>query len=310
MLKLRFKNNKHNAVWLVEPKVSVGRSAGNDLVVDDPDVGDHHIEILVKHENLTLVNTSGSDKVSVNGQPVEKSAPLNIDDVVTVGDTALQVVDPKLEQRPNKPAPKPTEERKTGWALKANSAALGNRVYQLKAMTLVGRSNECDITLAAAHLSRRHVQLSVQDGLLFAKDLGSANGTYLNGERITEARVRRGDELRFDTLSFGVIGPADDMDKTTVRPLPTVNTAGMEPSAAATAAQPQARARAESLGESKSAKPKSTAAQPSQQRQASGAATMQEPAGAGKSKALWLLLVLVVIGGVAAVVAWQRGMLG
>jgi pSer/pThr/pTyr-binding forkhead associated (FHA) protein len=55
------------------------------------------------------------------------------------------------------------------------------------------------------------------DGLLFVKDLGSANGTFLNGKQIVESRVKRGDELRFDALSFGVIGPADDLAKTTVR---------------------------------------------------------------------------------------------
>jgi pSer/pThr/pTyr-binding forkhead associated (FHA) protein len=57
----------------------------------------------------------------------------------------------------------------------------------------------------------------VLDGLLFVKDLGSANGTFLNGKQIVESRVKRGDELRFDALSFGVIGPADDLAKTTVR---------------------------------------------------------------------------------------------
>jgi pSer/pThr/pTyr-binding forkhead associated (FHA) protein len=82
---------------------------------------------------------------------------------------------------------------------------------------VVGRSNECDITLSTAHLSRRHAKLFVDNGLLYVKDLESSNGTYLNGKRITEARVMRGDELRFDALSFGIIGPTDDIDKTTLR---------------------------------------------------------------------------------------------
>ena len=60
----------------------------------------------------------------------------------------------------------------------------------------------------------------MKEGLLYVKDLGSSNGTYVNGQRIQEARVKRGDDLRFDTLSFGVIGPSDDLDKTTVRTVP------------------------------------------------------------------------------------------
>src|SRR5690606_30727816 len=94
---------------------------------------------------------------------------------------------------------------------------LANRVFPLAENNTVGRSSDCDISLSAAHLSRRHAQLQVVDGLLFVKDLGSANGTFLNGKQVAEARVKRGDELRFDTLSFGVIGPADDLAKTTVR---------------------------------------------------------------------------------------------
>lgn len=69
----------------------------------------------------------------------------------------------------------------------------------------------------------------MRDGLLFVTDLGSANGTYLNNRRITESRVRRGDELRFDTLSFSVVGPADDLNETTVRPAVSIPSAKSGP---------------------------------------------------------------------------------
>jgi pSer/pThr/pTyr-binding forkhead associated (FHA) protein len=216
MLKIRFKNNKNNTVWLVEPKVTIGRLATNDLVVDDPDVADTHLEILVEHENLTLKNLVPNQPVKLNKESITKLCTLKSNDVITVGSTELEVIDPKLEGRPQEP--KVNRSIMSGWALKANHTALGNRVYQLSETTVIGRSSECDIVLSAAHLSRRHVRLQVIDGLLFVKDLGSANGTFLNGKQVVEARLKRGDELRLDTLSFGVIGPADDLTKTTVRP--------------------------------------------------------------------------------------------
>lgn len=224
MLKIRFKNNKYNAVWLVEPKVSIGRLITNDLVVDDIEVADSHIEVLVEHEQLTLKNLVPEKPVKVNDEEVTSICTLKPDDVITLGGVELQVVDPKREPKDavveagnvtqlRTPAPKAT-----GWALKANHTALANRVFPIKEMTVVGRATECDISLAAAHLSRRHAQLQVLDGLLYVKDLGSANGTYINGKQVMEARVKRGDELRFDTLSFGVIGPTtDDLAKTTIR---------------------------------------------------------------------------------------------
>ena len=246
MLKIRFKDNKYNAVWLVEPKITIGRSATNALVIDDPVAGDVHVEVLVEHENLTLKNLLPASPVRVNDIEVTGACELKPDDLICIGAVELIVVDPKRESkvqaqeasnttqlRPSKP---------TGWSLKANHAALANRVFPLKEVTVIGRSSDCDISLAAAHLSRRHAQLQVVDGLLFVKDLGSANGTFLNGKQVTEARVKRGDELRFDALSFGVLGPADDMTKTTVRKLPSRDE---QPRAAEKPADPRARGRAE-----------------------------------------------------------------
>ncbi len=224
MLKIRFKNNKYNAVWLVEPKVTIGRHTSNDLVVDDPAVADHHLEVLVDHENLTLKNLVPDQPVKVNQEPVSGQCSLRPEDIIALGGFELQVIDPKREPRPAAPVAEDNgnvtqlrSAKTTGWALKANHAALASRVFPLGETMVIGRSSDCDISLSAAHLSRRHAQLQVLDGLLFVRDLGSANGTFLNGKPVVEARVKRGDELRFDTLSFGVIGPADDLAKTSVR---------------------------------------------------------------------------------------------
>lgn len=218
MLKLRFVDNTHNAVWLVEPKVTLGRAAGCDVLLDHRDIQPLHAEIRVNYEQLHLLLLSDAVPVLLNGRvvPQKKLVILRPKDIIRIADTELQVIDPKQDSQPVPTLPR--QEPTTGWALKANHAALANRVFPVKASMVVGRSKECDLSLAAAHLSRRHAELSVRDGLMYVRDLGSANGTYVNGQRVTEARVKRGDELRFDTLSFGVIGPADDLDKTTVRP--------------------------------------------------------------------------------------------
>lgn len=224
MLKIRLKDNKYTAVWLVEPKITIGRSASNALVIDDPLVGDVQLEILVDNENLTLRNLLPALAVIVNGQKVTTTCELKPDDRIALGAAELIIIDPKREARaPAEQQPVANTQvrapKATGWSLKANHASLANRVFSLKEITTIGRSSDCDISLPAAHLSRRHAQLQVVDGSLFVKDLDSANGTFLNGKRVVEAKVKRGDELRFDSLSFGVMGPADDLAKTTVRKL-------------------------------------------------------------------------------------------
>jgi len=248
MLKLRFKNNKHNAVWLVEPKVVIGCHSGCDLVLDDPQVEARHLEILVEHEVIELRPLVASKVLSLNGQTVDDTVarPLKVNDSFTIAGVELEVIDPKVERGP---APTVTRLNETsGWALKANHSALANRMFALKSEMVVGRSKECDITLAAAHLSRRHAMLLVKNGLLYVKDLGSSNGTYVNGKRIVEARVKRGDELRFDSLSFGVIGPADELDKTTVRSAP--NPAPVKPALKSRAAVKAPQVKAVPLGSS------------------------------------------------------------
>lgn len=237
MLKIRFKDNKYNAVWLVEPKITIGRSATNALVIDDPLASDVHMEVLVDNEHLTLRNLIPTQPIMVNGQTVTGACELKPDDEITLGQIELVVIDPKREARivaeESANVTQVRAPKATGWSLKANHTALANRVFPLKEVNVIGRAAECDISLAAAHLSRRHAQLQIIDGLLFVKDLESANGTFLNGKRVAEARVKRGDELRFDALTFGVMGPSDDMAKTTVRTVvqPKVELVDLKPKA-------------------------------------------------------------------------------
>lgn len=306
MLKLRCKNNKHNEVWLVEPKVTIGRASSNDVIIEDAEADQQHAEILVKHEHLTLVNLS-SKPLRVNNRLVKDRAELKVDDQVFIGKARFAVIDPKVEARPP-----PLES--TGWALKANHAALGNRVYPINTETVIGRSRECDISLAAAHLSRRHVKLFVQEGLLYLRDLGSANGTYLNGERVTEARVRRGDELRFDTLSFGVIGPpSEDLDKTTIRTVAAVTgTAPVRPVASASFSSSSRSVAAQRQASYSDARPRRKAgAQEAVAADRQAAAVEAASAGNGRDKGLLRWGAILLLGlGLALGLAWQQGLLG
>ena len=260
MLKIRYKNNKYNSVWLVEPKISVGHSATNDLVVDDPYVADKHFEVHVSHETLTLKNLQPLKPIRVNTVDVIGACTLKVDDEITLGAVELIVIDPKRESKvaageaSNATQMRPVQ-ASSGWALKANHAALANRVFPLKDSTTIGRSADCDISLAAAHLSRRHAQLSIVDGALYVKDLDSANGTFLNGKQVMEARVKRGDELRFDALSFGVMGPADELAKTTVRTMKSA------PNTATAAATPKSMAPSDKFSVQHSFAKKSSAEQ-------------------------------------------------
>ncbi len=66
---------------------------------------------------------------------------------------------------------------------------------------VIGRSRSCDIRLREDTVSRLHAALLWQEGALVVEDLGSSNGTYLNGVRVLEPQtVACGDVLRFGSL--------------------------------------------------------------------------------------------------------------
>jgi hypothetical protein len=63
----------------------------------------------------------------------------------------------------------------------------------LQARVLIGRSSACQLVLADDTVSRRHAELRAEDGRWLLRDLGSSNGTWVNGRRVIEAEVRPGD---------------------------------------------------------------------------------------------------------------------
>ncbi|WP_299975323.1 FHA domain-containing protein [uncultured Pseudoteredinibacter sp.] len=224
MLKLRLRNQSQSSglheVWLVEPRLVIGTARECQLVLRDEGLKKQHAVVDITGESLRL--RALGPLIEINGRPINEGevCELNTGDKLSIASVVMDVVDPKLERRDQNPAAAAAAQQssnKQEWALKANHSALSDRVYKLGEQTVVGRSSECDIVLAAAHLSRQHARLFLDQGALYVRDLGSSNGTFLNGVRVEEARVRRGDELAFDSLSFGVLGPAETVDKTLLR---------------------------------------------------------------------------------------------
>ncbi|MDK1016882.1 MAG: DUF3662 and FHA domain-containing protein [Actinomycetota bacterium] len=70
--------------------------------------------------------------------------------------------------------------------------------------TLLGRSLDSDIRIANQEVSRRHVIIYRQEGSTMIHDLGSSNGTFVNGARLTNTAVRlnAGDSVMLGDLSF------------------------------------------------------------------------------------------------------------
>jgi serine/threonine-protein kinase len=70
--------------------------------------------------------------------------------------------------------------------------------------SVIGRASECDIILRAADVSKRHCQIYWEADELLVEDLGSANGTCVNGRPVTRCRLQDGDRLEIAGHAFQV----------------------------------------------------------------------------------------------------------
>lgn len=76
-----------------------------------------------------------------------------------------------------------------------------------RAITL-GRARDCDCVLSDLTVSRRHARIDVRDGAWFLSDLRSANGTLVNGLRVTdEVPLRPGDRVTFGAITYRLRPP-------------------------------------------------------------------------------------------------------
>jgi adenylate cyclase len=71
----------------------------------------------------------------------------------------------------------------------------GDPIPLLKTWLTVGRRESSDIVLRFPNVSGNHCELSLVDGYWVVKDLGSSNGTKVNGSRVVEQRLEPGDKL-------------------------------------------------------------------------------------------------------------------
>ena len=70
-------------------------------------------------------------------------------------------------------------------------------VYAVESTAKVGRGERGDVVLADPSVSREHAIVDVRGVQAFVRDLGSTNGTFVNGRRVEKQSLRDGDELRF-----------------------------------------------------------------------------------------------------------------
>ncbi|MCE9632458.1 MAG: FHA domain-containing protein [Planctomycetia bacterium] len=116
-----------------------------------------------------------------------------------------------------------------------SSGKSAGRSIAIKRNTLlIGRAEQCDVRPLSEEVSRRHCSVTVGPTEVWVEDLGSRNGTFVNGKKITErTKVADGDMIRVGSLELKVLctlaapaksGSEDDVSRWL---MPDENAAGL-----------------------------------------------------------------------------------
>lgn len=77
------------------------------------------------------------------------------------------------------------------------------RAFPVKSeRVVIGRALECDLRIPTGDVSREHCEITHDDVIVHVRDMSSANGTFVNGKRVSEAQLRAGDKLSVGPVVF------------------------------------------------------------------------------------------------------------
>jgi|Deesub1362B_J571_1020462.scaffolds.fasta_scaffold03713_2 pSer/pThr/pTyr-binding forkhead associated (FHA) protein len=90
---------------------------------------------------------------------------------------------------------------------------LEERVYPLEKKLTIGRRPTNDIYLSDPSVSRQHAEIVLEGGRAVVRDLGSHNGTFLNGERVEKAPLSNGDTIQIGGTLFRFVQERVEEDR-------------------------------------------------------------------------------------------------
>ncbi len=197
-------------VPLTGDSFTIGRGARCNLILRDPNVSVRHASIERRGSTLTVVDDGSTNGTFLDGDRIT-TAPLTPGRVLMIGETRLVLA------RPEGLSASPPQTHLFGDANKVTGGIpldLRTRVadappvvpvaitsLQLeKDVITIGRDAANDVPLPNPQVSRNHARLRRTGTTHIIEDLGSTNGTFVNGERITSRQLAVGDQIQISVF--------------------------------------------------------------------------------------------------------------
>jgi pSer/pThr/pTyr-binding forkhead associated (FHA) protein len=203
-LRLRFPDHEP-ADLVLEPGVHpVGRRAdGRPGPISRNDAA---VQVCVDRRGAWLQVREGMRGVHVNGRPVRRMALLRAGDVVFVDGFELLLVADAPAALP--PDAEPADEVDARMVLRGVGGLNHGRCFTLDAPRVIGRAPGCDVRIDGPAAAERHALLEPQAGGIALHDLGSPEGSLVNGYPVRHAWLQPGDQLVIGTHRFVIEAPS------------------------------------------------------------------------------------------------------
>ena len=181
-----------HSTMLSKPVMSVGRAPDNDIVLKSKLVSNHHLQVDIQAGQVKITDLNSTNGTQVNGTriPAGQGRVLNPGDVIRIGDltgNSLHI----------------TYGGTAGGGLRTKEVEkLDLGKLKKQPSILIGRSSSCDMCMAHPNVSKHHAMITRDQNGISIRDLGSSNGTFVNGVRITQVGLRDGDEIQIGPFSL------------------------------------------------------------------------------------------------------------
>ena len=202
-------------------EISIGADPGNDVVLAGPGILPRHARVTLDGDGAMLRLPQPQLDVRLNHRRVESLAFLHDGDIIEIGSDSIAVE--IVVDRSAAPANRDEQDGRATrvrrvpprFVLRGVTGSQFGKLIPIYGRLVIGRGNECDLVLDEPGLSRRHAVIETLPDGLFLRDLGSANGSYLNGQRVRDAALRHGDQIVVDSVRF-LVQAIDQLDQPAV----------------------------------------------------------------------------------------------
>ncbi len=156
---------------LMQGVFQVGRGPMNDIILDHPNVSVRHLKLDVGARNIHVTDLDSTNGTQINGRiiPPHTTRPFRLGDVIRIGNRRGDSLTMKLKPRQ---------------ATSLRMQPLGMHELLKFSRVIIGRSSSSQVTLNHPMVSRKHAEIVRQAGGYAIRDLGSMNGTFVNGQRV------------------------------------------------------------------------------------------------------------------------------